>query len=120
VKQQRRRRTEVVDDEATVGAPAGGSAEVGLAVGQPRGGEDVRGAVLDEVAGIGQRVPEVEQRVVLPLRPLRGRYSAGGRKSHHHYRRKNRGAPPSHRRRPLGSWITDGMKKEEAGGIEEG
>jgi hypothetical protein len=48
-----RGRTEVVDDEASVGAAAGGLPEVGLAVGQARGGQDLRGAVLDEVAGVG-------------------------------------------------------------------
>jgi len=43
----------VVDDEASVGAAAGGLPEVGLAVGQARGGQDLRGAVLDEVASVG-------------------------------------------------------------------
>jgi hypothetical protein len=98
LKQQQRRRTQVVDDESAVGAPAGGSAEVGLAVGQARGGEDGRGAVLDEVAGVGQRVTEVEQRAVLPLRrrllPFRG-----GKSRRHHDCRETRDAPSPHRHR---------------------
>ena len=61
----------MVDDEAAVGAAAGGLAEVGLAVGQARGGEDLRRAVLDEVAGVGQRVPEAEQARVARRRRLR-------------------------------------------------
>jgi hypothetical protein len=97
--QQQRCRTQVVDDEAAVGTPAGGPAEVGLAVGQARGGEDGRGAVLDEVAGVGQRVAEVEQRAVLPLRrrllPFRGRKS----RRRHHDCSENRDAPSPHRRR---------------------
>jgi hypothetical protein len=43
----------VVDDETSIGAAAGGLSEVGLAVGQARGGQDLRGAVLDEVASVG-------------------------------------------------------------------
>ena len=48
------RLTQVVDDEAAVGAASGGLAELGLDVGQPGGGEDVPDAVGYEVAGVRQ------------------------------------------------------------------
>jgi hypothetical protein len=56
-------RTEEVDDEAAVGAAAGGVAEVGHAVGRLREGEQelVRRRLVDaDVARVAQRVPEVE------------------------------------------------------------
>jgi hypothetical protein len=59
--------TDEIDDEAAVGAPAGGVAEVGLAVGRARGGEVVRDALRDQVAGVHQRVPETEHRAVPSL-----------------------------------------------------
>jgi len=57
-------RTEEVDDEAAVGAAAGGVAEVGHAVGRLRESEHevVRRRLVDaNVARVAQRVPEVEQ-----------------------------------------------------------
>jgi hypothetical protein len=56
-------RTEEVDDEAAVGAAAGGVAEIRHAVGRLREGEQelVRRRLVDaEVARVAQRVPEVE------------------------------------------------------------
>ncbi|BAS71016.1 Os01g0214901, partial [Oryza sativa Japonica Group] len=69
-------RTDEVDDEAAVGATPGGVPEVRHPVRQPRRGEVVRDAIHDEVAGVHQRVPEVEDgRVLLrhrhPRRPER-------------------------------------------------
>jgi hypothetical protein len=61
-------RTDEVNDEAAVGAAAGGVAEVVHAVGQARRGEVVRDAVHHQVAGVHQGVPEVEDGRVLPRR----------------------------------------------------
>lgn len=96
----------MVDDEAAVRAAAGGLAEVGLAVGQARGGEDFRRAVLDEVAGVGQRVPEVEERMVDPLGSrLPGFRRGAGRDRRRKNRRHDRQhrAPSPHRRPGPGS-----------------
>jgi hypothetical protein len=64
-------RTEEVDDEAAVGAAAGGVAEVSHAVGRVRDGEQelVRRRHVDaDVARVAQRIPEVEQGLVPPAR----------------------------------------------------
>lgn len=56
-------RTEVVDDEEAVGAPAGGLPE-GLAVGVAAdGGEEPHGALAEEVARVGDGVAEAVDRV---------------------------------------------------------
>jgi hypothetical protein len=72
--------TQEVDDEAAVGAAAGGLAEEGHPVGRARGGERLGRAVDDEVAGVGERVPEAEDGRVRLLAPGRG---AGGRQRRH-------------------------------------
>jgi len=68
---------------------------VGPAVGQARGGEVVRDAVGDEVAGVHQRVPEAEHRAV-PRGGLRR-----PRREKRQQRRKNRAGPPRPRRRSV-------------------
>lgn len=59
--------TEEVDEEAAVGAAAGGEAEEGHAVGKAGGGEEGRDAVRAEVAGVRQGVAKVEDRRVASL-----------------------------------------------------
>ena len=63
--------TDEVDDEAAVGASPRGVPEVRHAVRQLRRGEVVRDAIHDEVAGVHEGVPEVEDgRVLLRRRQL--------------------------------------------------
>ena len=76
-----RRPTEEVDDDAAVGAAAGGAAEEGLAVGGLAGGEPRRAAADAEVAGVGDGVAEAVDSIV-PLRRRRVR------EHHHHHRRR--------------------------------
>lgn len=52
--------TEKIDDQAAVGAAAGGAAEEGLAVGRLGEGEAGGGAIDAEVAGVGHGVTEAE------------------------------------------------------------
>ena len=85
-------RTEEVDDEAAVGAAAGGLAEEGHPVGRARGGERLGRAVDDEVAGVGERVAEAEDGPVRLPAPGRG---AGGR-----HRRDERGGEQDEERAP--------------------
>ena len=84
--------TEEVDDEAAVGAAAGGLAEEGHPVGRARGGERLGRAVDDEVAGVGERVAEAEDGPVRLPAPGGG---AGGR-----HRRDERGGEQDEERAP--------------------
>jgi hypothetical protein len=60
--------TEEVDDEAAVGAAAGGAAEERLAVGRLGERQAGGGTVHAEVAGVGHGVAEAEDGVVLLAR----------------------------------------------------
>ena len=61
-------RTQEVDDEAAVGAAAGGAAEEGLAVGGLGESEAGGGTVHAQVAGVGHGVAEAEDGVELLAR----------------------------------------------------
>jgi hypothetical protein len=63
--------TEEVDDEAAVGAAAGGLAEEGHPVRRAGGGERLGRAVDDDVARVGERVAEAEDGPVRLLAPPR-------------------------------------------------
>jgi hypothetical protein len=115
--------TDEIDDEAAVGAPACRVAEVGLAVGEARGGEVVRDAVRDEVAGVHQRVPEIEHRAVPPRR-LRRRES-GEQRQHREDRAADRTSRPrSGRVHPScfshGPWLDHGNRVPEWRKAEQG
>jgi hypothetical protein len=49
-----------INDEAAIGAAAGGLAEVGHAIGVLGSGEDVRDAIDYQIADVDQRISKVE------------------------------------------------------------
>lgn len=49
-----------INHETTIGAAAGGLSKVGHAIGVLGSGKEVRGAILNQISGVDQRVSKVE------------------------------------------------------------